>query len=374
MPSIPGFAETIRVIQGAKYARWPKETASDCVDILLDDAVYRHGLIPKTVFEQVLYPVPPQPNPPLPSDILRRIGNLSTEWNFAVYGLSTSNVAPEVIAIRTQPNSLTRLQHTDFFFVIRSAAVWEQLQQCLFKTAITQIEETFRSLRTVGSGAVLAGHIFAEYALNRITQDNPPLSLKPMARQPSSNSVSPLFTSDLEEMWDEAMDVEMKDDEAKAPVPHSVRPAVQFMPTRGRTVQAWSEQTYTRGEPNSLMALGRVIFVPVTTNHPLFDAFFLDVPDEANRVLWVIQFTTRQNHKGSSEGFYNVRQLMKQAGHKQDIDGSGSMIDVEVRWVLMTPTTTDKSEREWQMPAGWDRNTFCEDHRGSVWLQELDFK
>ncbi len=37
---------------------------------------------------------------------------------------------------------------------------------------------------------------------------------------------------------------------------------------------------------------------------------------------------------------------MKQAGHKQHIDGSGSAIRVEVRWVLVTPTTaTNQSER-----------------------------
>ncbi|KAF9047095.1 hypothetical protein BDZ89DRAFT_1058156 [Hymenopellis radicata] len=65
---------------------------------------------------------------------------------------------------------------------------------------------------------------------------------------------------------------------------------------------------------------------------------------------------------------------MKQAGHKQHIDGSGSTIHVEVRWVLMTPTTaTAKSDRQWQMPPGWDSEISHEDHRGFVWLQEMDF-
>ncbi|KAF9045735.1 hypothetical protein BDZ89DRAFT_1155428 [Hymenopellis radicata] len=400
MQDIPNRLEkAIATKESAKYATWPKETATDWIDILLDDAIYQYGLVPRSVFQHVLSPVITEQRAALPSDILKRIEN-----QFPVYGSSTSDaIYDEIVALRVQPHSLTCIDSTEFSVVIGSAAVWEQLQHSLSKTAPTQIEETFHSLRAVSrdlnegplgcgswswlhagpaavfmtaatddvhdgadlddsqmtttemgrrrgwgedddgrtrwtdamdgrcmgwrrsdtslrslavsSGAVLAGHIFAAYALNRMKQDNPPLPLKPMTLNPFSDSAEPLFISDLEEMRDADMkDVEMEDAEAKD---LASRPAVQFMPTRGRSVQAWSERTYKLGQPNSLLARGHVIFVAVATNHPLFDAFFLDVPDGANqlfRVLWVIQFTTRRNHKCSSKGFLDVRRLMKQAG------------------------------------------------------------
>ncbi len=78
----------------------------------------------------------------------------------------------------------------------------------------------------------------------------------------------------------------------------SIPATVRFIPTRGRTAQTWHERTYKLGRPNSLLARGRVIFVTFATHNPLFDAFLLDVPDDANqlfRVPWVIQLTTRPN-------------------------------------------------------------------------------
>ncbi|KAF9047094.1 hypothetical protein BDZ89DRAFT_1058155 [Hymenopellis radicata] len=86
-----------------------------------------------------------------------------------------------------------------------------------------------------------------------------------MTLNPFTDSAEPLFISELEEMR------EMEDEDLAS---RAVRPAVQFMPTRGRAVQAWYERTYKLGQPNSLLARGHVIFVPVATNHPLSSTHF----------------------------------------------------------------------------------------------------
>ncbi|KAJ6570191.1 hypothetical protein DFH09DRAFT_1154306 [Mycena vulgaris] len=152
-----------------------------------------------------------------------------------------------------------------------------------------------------------------------------------------------------------------------------LRPLVTDMPTPGRTRQPWYEWNYKNGVPNSLFERRNTVFIPVAPNHPLFDAFFLEAADDTLcRILWVVQFTARRHHrlKGDNEGLSNVRKLMVQAGHNQVINGY--RIAVEVRWVLVTPTQADASDREWQMPSGWDTGISRNDHRGYVWLQEVD--
>ncbi len=140
-------------------------------------------------------------------------------------------------------------------------------------------------LRAASGVAALAGHIFAAYALNRMKQNNPYVSLKPMKRDPSSGSAEPLFISDLEELRDsDTKDAKIEDLASS----QSVHSAVRSVPTRGRTAQTWHERTYKLGRPNSLLARGRVIFVTFATHTPLFDAFLLDVPDDANQLLRIL--------------------------------------------------------------------------------------
>lgn len=100
MQSIPDRLEkAIKIVGNTKYASWSKETPSDWVDILLDDAIYWYGFIPRYVFQQVLLPVKPEHNASLPSNILGRIENLLAN-NKSGYGLSTSDaMSQEILAL-----------------------------------------------------------------------------------------------------------------------------------------------------------------------------------------------------------------------------------------------------------------------------------
>ncbi|KAF7347429.1 hypothetical protein MVEN_01498800 [Mycena venus] len=253
----------------SKYAEWERNTVENWISIILDDTIHWRGLIPRHVFQHIL-DTDTIIAPPIPSDPLDKIIQYLANGSFAVYG-SADPLSHEIIALRTDPASLTSLQSSRFDFVIRSEAVNQLVSERMLHNKTTQIAKVFEDLRLLQDGALLADHALG-----------PQSHLLYSAISPVSTSTSPLY-----------------------------------MPTQYKSRQPWYEWDYKNGTPNSLYQRRRAIFVPVATNAPLFDAFTLHASDPHLRTLWIMQFTTRRHHKGDGGGYPKVRKLMTLAGHKQ---------------------------------------------------------
>jgi hypothetical protein len=361
--TLRGFKAALAAIKSnSKYDEWPKTTINDLIDMVLDNAIHMCGLIPRDVYRYILGTNSQPIRSILFNDVMDKIMQVLQRRGSDVYA-SSDPLIHTIIALRMHPDSVTSLDTSKFDFFVKSAVMEAALNDVISKNDVEQVATIYRNLRSLPGGTVLAGHIFTVFALGRMQRDNPALPLKRMYYK-SGLPAEPLFTAN------EAQAADIVPVGVHASTEH---PPVNFMPTRGRVRQAWYEWNYKNGARNSLLEKGMVVFVPVATNHPLFDAFFLEVPTDTPhfRILWVIQFTKQRDHKGAMAGLNNVRNLMRQAGHK--CMHNGSKIEVEVRWVLMTPTqATSVSDREWKMPAGWDSNTLHNDHRGFLWLQEMD--
>ncbi|KAJ6463245.1 hypothetical protein C8R47DRAFT_1079978 [Mycena vitilis] len=349
----------ISVVQHPAYKNWPKATLEDWISILLDHAVYRWGRVPRNVFQSILGAKSTTNEIILPSDILDIIITFLRRGEAMPYG-SSDPISHTIIALQMHPTSLTSSMDSRFVNTLRSGAVAAQVEYELSKRSRTQLEDVYSTLKSLPGGSVLAGHIFADHSLARMCRDGAGIILKPMFYQQGSAS-DPLFTADR--------------NAAATSTPTGVEPeptgtAPTTLPIVGTIRQPWYEWNYKHSLPNSLYQRRMNIFVPVAPNHPLFDAFFLEVPNfkPHARTLWLLQFSTRQRHGGDRNGLLNARKLMKIAGH--GVTEAGKKIAVKVQWVFVAPKT-ETTVREWQMPPGWNEGTGNADHRGPVWLQEF---
>ncbi|KAE9399394.1 hypothetical protein BT96DRAFT_994013 [Gymnopus androsaceus JB14] len=352
----------VSVRNNSKYKEWPQETVDDWIEILLNNAIHWSGRTPREVFQTILAPVDAKHGGNLPSNPLSHVAHLLS-WAELIAYRSADPISHGILAIQMQPASLMSYHNSNFDFIVKNPALWEVMDEYIFRSNVAKICSVFTSLRTLklicGSGTALTDHIFADYALGHMIADNPFIPLKPMVFQ-NGKAAQPTFTADL--------NIKLSLVPTGIYPGHRCRcPVVDYMPTKGKMRRPWYKWNYNNGP----LEVG-FIFVPVASNHPLFDAFFLDVPDlwyPHLWILWIIQFTASWEHKDAVKGLLNVRKLLKkQAGLIND-----QKIEVEVRWVLMKPTpVSNVSDREWQMPPGWNESVIQFDHRGFVWLQEMD--
>ena len=106
-------------------------------------------------------------------------------------------------------------------------------------------------------------------------------------------------------------------------------------------------------------------YIPSKANHPLFDSFTIDVVPHtcekpATGVISIFQITISDGRKGSDKGYPHIRKIMARV--RNLLQEGYSNPKVEVVYFLVCPH--DQSQRQWQMPAGWDKSAKTNNHRG----------
>jgi hypothetical protein len=111
--------------------------------------------------------------------------------------------------------------------------------------------------------------------------------------------------------------------------------------------------------------------VPVATDHPLFNAFWLEAPAATPSVRDPLDRLDREIHdarappRGQQER-PPKRPQADEASRPQVV--KGIIMNVHVHWVPIIPKESPAVGREWQMPPGWNQEVAS----AAVWLQEID--
>jgi len=106
-------------------------------------------------------------------------------------------------------------------------------------------------------------------------------------------------------------------------------------------------------------------YIPSAANHPLFDSFTIHVmpptpQDPVTGVISIFQMTIAKSHQGSDKGYPHIRKIMARVRNLLGKEYSNPA--VKVVYFLVCPH--DQSERQWRMPAGWNKSAQINNHRG----------
>jgi len=269
----------------------------------------------------------------------------------------------QVIALQLSPASIKSNEMSAFDYVIKSSAIQQHVDSEIAQQQTGDIFSMFNKLKVLPGGAILAGHVFSNYALRSLREANPAIALKTMGFH-SGLAAQPTFSCCNDDI-----------EAPKGVYPTYPRPYVSSMETQGLPQAVWQEANYRDGPLEE-----GCIYVPVATNHPLYDAFFLTKVTTYS-ILWILQFTTSHDHRGVTSGLLNVRRLVKLIKHPSTSNPSTSNPStsnpstskptVYVRWVLVTPRV-DVPDKKWRLPPSWNEKVSQNDHRGYFWLQEME--
>ena len=87
-------------------------------------------------------------------------------------------------------------------------------------------------------------------------------------------------------------------------------------------------------------------------NNPLFDSFTINV-NETTPVISLLQTIASQARQGSAGGHPVVRQIMNRV--REILEAEPPDVKIRVVYFLICPV--DESDRNWEMPAGWEYGT-----------------
>lgn len=104
-------------------------------------------------------------------------------------------------------------------------------------------------------------------------------------------------------------------------------------------------------------------YIPAAMNNPLFDAFTINCVDETTALISIFQMTVSSRHKGSADGYLNVRKIVARVKNLLR-RGQKVKCSVEVRYFLVCPKSNPRNR--WEMPKNWGENCGNDDHRGLV--------
>jgi hypothetical protein len=105
----------------------------------------------------------------MPSNPLNIITRLLEQSEFAAY-TSSDPFFHDFIALRLRPTAASlMLMSSEFDFVFKSRAVAETFHNQMLTQTVTEIASVYKSLRLLPGGSLLAGQLFANFSLSRMT-------------------------------------------------------------------------------------------------------------------------------------------------------------------------------------------------------------
>jgi hypothetical protein len=129
---------------------------------------------------------------------------------------------------------------------------------------------------------------------------------------------------------------------------------------------------------------GSRYYTSTSAAHPFFDSFIVDFVEPRTAVISVLQITISPRHGGSAEDYMYIRKLMmyvrkllekkllekglpEQEPPKKRSKQEPPSTTVKVVYFLVCSESDNGSQRQWDMPAGWDDDAKVNDHRGEVY-------
>ena len=129
---------------------------------------------------------------------------------------------------------------------------------------------------------------------------------------------------------------------------------------------------------------GSRYYTSTSATHPFFDSFIVDFVEPRTAVISVLQIAISPRHGGSAEDYMYIRKLMTHVGKllekllherglpeqeppKKRSKQEPPSTAVKVVYFLVCSESGDGSQRQWDMPAGWDDDAEVNDHRGEVY-------
>ncbi|KAI0072820.1 hypothetical protein K474DRAFT_328950 [Panus rudis PR-1116 ss-1] len=106
------------------------------------------------------------------------------------------------------------------------------------------------------------------------------------------------------------------------------------------------------------------IYTSSRHTNPLFDAFFLEVDENAappTVILWVLQMTVQRTHNGKASGFALISHIRSRAKMKWGVDA-------ELRYMLVVPHDNASRRVEWIFDSAFN----SKGNRGNVFIQFID--
>lgn len=119
-----------------------------------------------------------------------------------------------------------------------------------------------------------------------------------------------------------------------------------------------------------------VYYIPAAQHCPLFDSFTIDADKfKSTARISIFHISISPTHQGSTDSYHliheimnRVRELLKAEIPDEEIRDK-TEVEIEVVYFLVCPE--DEYNCTWQMPAGWDRDTTDNEHRGNVYLLRI---
>ena len=285
----------------------------------------------------------------IPRDVYRAITNLSEEkekrdWEVEeltyselrglVKGFSKDHALDEfshrvVVVYPRGTSSIYALDHWGMDF--KSPRIWTAVKNKMQLVEDEHLRETVGLLRRFSEGSTLAGRIFEVAANNVLSRGES--APEPIAMNSQGNP--PLFSG-------------------RTDLPSS-SPRPSFTTARVITMVDFSKAL------TGVTLDGDRYYVPICSNHPLFDAFTVDLVGDKTALISVLQTTISQTHGGSANGYFNIRKIMMRV---RELLTQSNMkgIELKVAYVLVCPE--DELQHTWQMPGSWDKEISQNDHRG----------
>ncbi|KAI0050837.1 hypothetical protein FA95DRAFT_527203 [Auriscalpium vulgare] len=229
-----------------------------------------------------------------------------------------------------------------------------------------QTKDVFRLLRDFPHSSTLAGWIFEGVVL-QILARSPAVPadilaaipvISPMERiHPNRAIFQHVPAPDSPDAPDELFEVltvgdEPKDEELAGDEPMDVDAGVPQASLSLPELAGMSYYDNIREVPVNTKQL----HVPSIPNIPLFDGLFID-HTATPKILWVCQVTIAKTHKGSAEGYAQVRAM------KQKMERNYGA--VEVKYLLVVTARPERTYK-WILPRGWSG-----DVRGGVYCLRI---
>ena len=307
---------------------WEK-WASEVFEASVRDTIEEFGPIPREVYGAITGPSDEKENRD------REVKELTyLKLQQLVHGFSRKKVldASSHCVVAVYPTTARSPFDSDKWEInFKSPWIWTAVKNQMQLVEDEHLRETVGYLRRFSEGSTLAGRIF-EVAANHVLSRGGS-ALEPIAMK--SQNDPPLFSG-------------------RTDLPSS-SPRPSFTTTRIITMIDLSK------ELTEVTLDGDRYYVPISSNHPLFDAFTIDLVDDKTALISVLQTTFSQPHGGSANGYLNIRKIMirvRKLFEEREMDG----IKLKVAYVLVCPE--DEFEHTWQMPGGWDKEISKNDHRG----------
>ena len=334
---------------GADRARLYGYSMDDALEVLVRDATEAFGFVTRDVYKGIF----------APEDVKRTHVEAMKNLDYSalkslVKEFSSNKVLAEtshrVVAVHPTKHDL---RNDDWAIDFKSVRIAEDIAVSMRAAEDNQLREmldTFHRYRELGSN--LSGWTF-KAIVHRIFSNGWSGADVPQPVSMIESNVPPMFSVN----------------------PSSSSPASVTSPLRAKARTAIRVE-FTRMFASNVTLRDDVYYIPFASNNPFFDSFTIDADKtKPTAVISIFQVTTSKVHHGSDRGYdvihkvmNSVRKLIK-ARNPDENARDKTKVEIKVAYFLVCPE--DKLDHEWQMPAGWDKTTKANDHRGSCYFMRI---